>query len=184
MKPASAITDRAKRYRANRVQLPGKKLCNFCGAKRNIDIDHVTGDETDGELKNLIRLCRSCNTRKGVVQARNKIGVRTRQYNPWKVPTFTQFKQHVRVLLGIDKGDAGKATAAIYATPPDTRANYAERIERNRAKNPPTFGQYAHAVSIHRRGARDEGGAIIHATPKNLRHRYAMKIAKIKRDRR
>lgn len=76
------ITDRAKRYRANRNPPPGRKICNFCGRRKNIDVDHVTGNESDDTPANKIFLCRSCNTRKGITQARNRIGVRTRQYNP------------------------------------------------------------------------------------------------------
>ena len=41
----------------------------------------------------------------------------------------------------------------------------------------PTFAQYAWAVSNHTRGAHDEGGAVIHATPKHKRIEYARRIA-------
>lgn len=215
MKPASQITDRAKRYRANRTKPTGRKRCNFCASRRNIDVDHVTGNESDGRPENLMYLCRSCNTRKGITQARNRIGVRTRQYNPFKLPTFAEFKHSAAVLLGVESGDAAKATAAIHATPPAKREEYADKIE---AANPfksdaqrrkffamaargeislatlrkfeqhnpaaPTFAQYAHGVSIHTRGAMDEGGAIIHATPAALRTQYARKIARIKKQRR
>jgi hypothetical protein len=47
----------------------------------------------------------------------------------------------------------------------------------------PTFQQYAWAVANHSRTAHDEGGAIIHATPKRLRVEYAQRIAGIKRGR-
>jgi len=176
---APNITDRAKRYRAQRNAPPGPKQCNFCGKRRNIDIDHVTGDESDGDVENLIYLCRVCNTTKGIVQARNRIGVRTRQYNG-SVPTFAKFRQAAWVLLGKAHGDAGEATALIRATPPARRARYAEKM----ANPSPTFEQYLHAVSIHRRGAHDEGGRIIHATPKSKRSEYASKIAEFKRQRR
>ena len=43
----------------------------------------------------------------------------------------------------------------------------------------PTFAQYAWAVSNHSRGAHDEGGAIIHATPKHKRIEYARRIAEV-----
>jgi hypothetical protein len=45
----------------------------------------------------------------------------------------------------------------------------------------PTFQQYAWAVANHSRTAHDEGGAIIHATPRRLRVEYAQRIAGIKR---
>jgi hypothetical protein len=215
VKPAHAITDRAKRYRANRNPPPGPRRCNFCASRRNIDIDHVTGDESDDSPQNKMYLCRPCNTAKGIVQARNRIGARTRQYNPIKVPTFAEFKHHAAVLLGVAPGDAARSTAAIRATPPEKRTEYADKIE---AANPfkseaqrrkffamaergeishatlekfirgnpaaPTYAQYGFAVASHKRGARDEGGAIIHATPANLRHRYAVQIAATKRERR
>ena len=41
----------------------------------------------------------------------------------------------------------------------------------------PSFAQYAWAVSNHSRGAHDEGGAVIHATPKHKRIEYARRIA-------
>jgi len=58
---------------------------------------------------------------------------------------------------------------------------------RTRQYNPstvPTFKQYARAVSIHERGAHDEGGAIIHATPRSKRIEYARRIAEAKGSRR
>ena len=215
MKPAASITDRAKRYRANRQPPPGPRRCNFCGRRQNVDIDHITGDETDDEPENLMYLCRPCNTAKGITQARNRIGTRTRQYNPAKAPTFAQFKQHAAVLLGKARGSAAAATAAIRATPPRTRAQFAGKIaqanpfksdaqrrkffamaergeisratlEKFRRDNPaaPSYAQYGFAVASHVRGQHDEGGAIIHATPKALRHRYAQQIARTKADRR
>lgn len=134
MKPSSQITDRAKRYRAQRNAPPGRKICNFCASRENVDIDHVTGNEGEGEAADLIYLCRPCNTRKGIVQARNRIGRRTRQYNPVRIPTFAQFKRHAAALLGVGPGDPAEATAAIRETPPAKRAEYAERIEA--AANP------------------------------------------------
>ena len=188
MKPAHQITDRAKRYRANRNPPPGPRRCNFCGSRKNIDVDHVTGDESDGELENLIYLCRPCNTAKGITQARNRVGVRTRQFNPHviKVPTFAELKRSAGVLLGVDPGDVGKATEIVRATPPGKRAEYAGKIEAAVKNNPsavPTFAQYAHGVSIHKRGSHDEGGVIIHATPPAVRSKYARQIAAKKKRR-
>ena len=181
-----------------------------------MDVDHIRGDETDEAPQNLMYLCRACNARKAITQARNKIGIRTRQYNPhtFEIPTFAEFKRAAAVLLGVDAGNAGAATQTVYATPPEKRADYAERIERanpfksdaQRKKffamadrgeispatlrkfvrgNPaaPTFAQYAHGVSVHTRGAHDDGGRIIHATPPALRHKYALEIARSKQKR-
>ena len=127
------MTDRAQRYRAHKNPPPAPKRCNFCAGRKNIDIDHVTGDESDNEPANKIWLCRPCNTRKGITQARNHIGVRTRQYNPNRRPTFAQFRNAAAVLLGVEPGDVGEATDIVYQTPPATRTTYADRIE---AANP------------------------------------------------
>jgi hypothetical protein len=210
------ITDRAKRYRANRNPPPGPRRCAFCASRQNIDIDHITGDESDQDPENLMYLCRPCNTRKGITQARNRIGVRTRQYNPQgRAPTLSQFRSAAGILLGVRAGDVGTATELVRRTPPAKRAEYSAKIE---AANPfksdaqrrkffamaergeisqatlkkfgqdnpaaPTYAQYARAVSIHQRDAHDEGGAIIHATPPELRHQYAQQIARTKSKRR
>lgn len=184
MKPVSRITDRAKRYRAQRNKPNGPKRCNFCASRRNIDVDHISGKEADGEPANLMYLCRSCNARKAVTQARNKIGVRTSQYNPQRVPTFCQFRNAALVLLGSEPGDARIATALVRATPPQTRVEYGERIAGQMRNPAPDFKQYAMAVTIHQRGQHDEGGKIIHATPPALRSEYARQIAAIKSQRR
>jgi len=59
--------------------------------------------------------------------------------------------------------------------------------KRTRQFNPsgpiPTYGQYLRAVSLYVRGAHDEGGAIIHATPPAKRSEYARMIAAEKRKR-
>lgn len=54
----------------------------------------------------------------------------------------------------------------------------------NPAAGVPTFAQYCWAVSQHSRGAHDEGGAVIHATPKSKRIEYAKRIADLKVGRR
>jgi len=123
------ITDRAKRYRAQKNVPAGKKRCTFCASSRNTVIDHVNGNESDGEPGNLMRLCKSCNTRKGLTQARHRVGIRTRQYNPARVPTFQQFRNAAAVLLGIGQGDVAQATQTILQTPPETRERYADKIE-------------------------------------------------------
>jgi hypothetical protein len=181
MKPAGQITDRAKRYRAHRNRPAGPKRCTLCSSRRNVDIDHITGDEADGEPENLMWLCRPCNVRKAILQQRNRIGVRTRQYNPRRAPGFKEFRNAGMILTGLSPGNVAEATAVIYQTPPEKRLEYAERIERNPV---PTFKQYAFAASIHQRGAFDEGGEIIHATPPAVRTQYAERIAAIKRSRR
>jgi HNH endonuclease len=181
-KPASEITDRAKRYRAQ-LRIPaGPKRCTFCGSRKNIDVDHITGSESDEEPENLMPLCRSCNVRKGLVQARHMIGVRTVQFNPHPRISFRGFQNAAAVLLGIRKGNVAHATAVIRSTPPAKRAEYSARMAKN--PGPPDFKQYVRAVVIHQRGSHDEGGKIIHATPPALRSEYARQIADIKAGRR
>ena len=48
----------------------------------------------------------------------------------------------------------------------------------------PTFQQYVWAVTHHARHGHDEGGAVIHVTPKSKRIEYARRIADIKLSRR
>jgi hypothetical protein len=186
MRPVELITDRAKRYRANANPPPGPRRCNFCTSRKNVDIDHVTGDEAQGSPRDLIYLCRRCNASKAHVQARANIGKRTAQYNPSPAPSFQQFLNAALILRGDQPGDAHKATGIIWRTSPAQRVRYAERIEQAR-RNPetPTFQQYAFAVSQQQHsGAHGEAGAIIHATPPELRSEYARKIAAGKRTRR
>lgn len=126
------LTDRAKRYRANRNAPPGPRRCNFCTSRKNVDIDHISGDESDDEPENLMYLCRPCNTLKGFQQARNKIGVRTRQYNPEPRPTLEKFKHAAAILLGKIKGSVAQATAYIRSVAPEKRAEFAgDLAERN-----------------------------------------------------
>jgi hypothetical protein len=94
---------------------------------------HLSGDESDGEKRNLGYGCRSCNGKLSAAWKRMGSPVRTRQYNPAGVPTFQQ---------------------------------------------------YAWGVAHHERGAHDEGGAIIHATPRSKRIEYARRIAETRSERR
>ena len=48
----------------------------------------------------------------------------------------------------------------------------------------PTFQQYVWAVTHHSRGGHDEGGVVIHATPRSKRIEYARRIAALKKSRR
>lgn len=227
MKRHQNVTDRAKRYRAQKNKPNGPKRCNFCVSRKNVDVDHIEGDEDDDSPENLMYLCRPCNTRKGIVQARNRIGRRTEQYNPESVKeraarSLKDWKAASEIVLGFTPGSVQLATHMLRNTPPDRRKKFADQMDaRNPYKsaaqrrqfhamlergeispaivakwdreseglqmNPnapaPTYAQYAHGVSIHRRGARDEGGAIIHATPPALRHKYAEQIARTKKQR-
>ena len=41
------VTDRALRYRANENPPPGPRRCCLCGSRRNVEIGHVSGNESD-----------------------------------------------------------------------------------------------------------------------------------------
>jgi predicted RNA-binding Zn-ribbon protein involved in translation (DUF1610 family) len=127
------VTDRAHRYRAQRLAPAGQKVCALCGSKKNVVPDHKDGHPDHTTPGNLQWLCKSCNTAKGFWMRNHGKGRLTHQYNP--------------------------------------------------AEGVPTYKQYAFAVATHTPGAHDEGGPIIHATPKKLRSEYARQIADAKRSR-
>lgn len=132
-KPAAEITDRAKRYRAHQKEnRPGApKQCGFCGRRRNIDIHHVDGDESDSSKENLMWACRRCNVSIGNLLRKNRIGKLTRQYNPAPRRTrkamMDEYAAAIKVMRGQFEGDVGRAVATIRATPPDIRSAYTRR---------------------------------------------------------
>ena len=139
LKPVDQITDRAKRYRANRPEVRPSlpKKCNYCGSKRNVVIDHVNGDESDGSKKNLQWLCKSCNTAKGLYDKRNGNGVRTRQYNPSsrglsKKAMLREYNFAILVMRGDEPGDVNKAMQVIESTPASIRSEYTSKSWQRR----------------------------------------------------
>lgn len=132
LKPASKITDRAKRYRAhqkeNRPAAP--KQCGFCGRRRNVDVHHITGKESDGAKENLMWGCRRCNVSVGNLMRKHRIGKLTRQFNPAKgsrKAIMDEYAAAIKVMRGQFDGDVRKAVATIRATPPDVRSAYTRR---------------------------------------------------------
>jgi hypothetical protein len=95
---------------------------------------------------------------------------------------LSAWRDAVGVLRGTRVGSPFRAARVVRSTPVQRRYRYLDQMMR---QNPgvPTFGQYAFAVSQHTRGAHDEGGKVIHATPKSKRREYAGKIADLKRER-
>jgi hypothetical protein len=183
--PAAMVTDRALRYRANANPPAGPELCHYCGAAGRCDIDHVDGREEHGNPENLAYACRSCNTRKGAYFAAAGLGRKTRQLNPRQskaARTIVQYASAVGALMGIKTAlSPSQAIATVQATNPEARARFAQQLQA-RAANPehvPTYEQYKWAVKHHdkKTKAHDEGGAVIHATPKKLRKEYASRIA-------
>jgi hypothetical protein len=134
LRPVHLITDRAKRYRANRNPPKGPKVCAYCGSKRNVGIDHIDGNESNGNPGNLAWACKSCNATKAVAQIRAGIGVRTRQYNP-APPTYAEYAWAVSQQR--HSGAHGEAGAIIHATPPELRSEYARRFaaKKRRARS-------------------------------------------------
>lgn len=134
-KPVHVITDRAKRYRAHATENrpPAPKRCGFCGGSRNIDIDHIYGDESDGAPDNLMWLCRGCNTAKAARMRAVGIGKLTRQYNPKKggggsrTAQLAAYGAAIKVMRGQFEGDIGKALQTIRSTSPDLRSAYTAR---------------------------------------------------------
>lgn len=128
LKPVHAITDRAKRYRANtKANRPGPpKRCGYCGSKRSVEIDHINGREADGDPQNLMWACRSCNTRKANMLRKVGLGKLTRQYNPAgsRRDQFKAYGDAIKVMRGVFPGDVAKAVAVIRGTPRDVRSDY------------------------------------------------------------
>ena len=135
VKPVQLITDRAKRYRANKPGCapPGPRVCEYCGSDKNVDVHHRDGDESNGRKSNLAYACRSCNMRIANWHMRSGKGVRTRQFNgsnprKWKgqlVPTYAEYIQAANVEHKRKAFDFGGSI--IHQTPPDLRRLYAAR---------------------------------------------------------
>jgi hypothetical protein len=198
----SQVSDRAKRYRANQpgCKPRGVKKCKLCGRKSDLMVDHIDGDESNGRKRNLRWLCRSCNTKLGADMARTGAGRRTVQYNP-AVSDFEAGAEAAGMYTRINvRPDRQSFLAAFnqWKRAHGKDASLAQFTAGFKSAAPAhwsnpgaeTFGQYARAVAIHeshyvkgkrgrpghRVGAHDEGGAIIHDTPKWKRQEYAQEI--------
>lgn len=141
LKPIAEITDRAKRYRANRPGVrPGPpKQCNLCGKKKTAEVDHINGNEADDSPDNLWWLCRSCNTAKGILFKKNGLGIRTEQFNPpyppfsagRKLPKKVSMDDYgvaIKVMRGYFDGDVAAAMRTIRATPAAQRSAYNRKV--------------------------------------------------------
>ena len=137
-KPVELITDRAKRYRANRNPPEGARQCCYCGSKTNVEVEHVDGNEDNAEAHNLVWACRSCNTQKGIHFARNGKGKRTRQYNPKGegARSVAQWVQAVMVTKGMgDTMTLNQAIDMIHNTPQSRRSEFAREIWSRRREH-------------------------------------------------
>jgi hypothetical protein len=125
------LTDRAKRYRANRKGTrPGPpKQCGFCGSRKNVGVHHITGDEDDGAPADLMWACKSCNSSIAVVMKNAGVGKRTRQFNPGgsKRSRLDAYGAAIKVMRGEFEGDVGRAIGVIRSTPPSLRSEFTSR---------------------------------------------------------
>jgi len=122
------VTDRAHRYRANRLAPLGSKVCALCGSRQNLTVDHKDGHPDHTTRSNLRWLCKSCNTARGIWMRDHGRGRLTHQYNPAKgePPTYEQYAWAVSQQQ--HSGEHGEAGAIIHATPKELRSEYARRI--------------------------------------------------------
>jgi len=145
-KPTKAVSDRAKRYRANQpgCKPSGPRRCIYCKSTRYLVVDHADGNESNGAKKNLVWACKSCNTRLGHAFKAAGVGVRTRQYNP--APDFKQYAWAVGMICRKRDLAAGRcsrsddplvkeAVAIIRATPARLRSEYAARAAAGRGRS-------------------------------------------------
>jgi HNH endonuclease len=149
VKRARNITDRAARYRANRNAPDGPRKCAFCGSRRNIGVDHIDGHEEHGEPDNLMFLCKSCNTAKGISMRNAGVGRLTRQYNPTRSGGAATLGEWVRAVgsivphrgaqyAGQNYGlpaamPVGEAVAMIRATPKSRRQDFGAQLSKHRS---------------------------------------------------
>lgn len=130
-KPTEEITDRAKRYHAQKAIGNKPKRCALCGSTRFLVIDHCDGDESNGAPGNLPWLCKSCNTRRGAAMARAAQRVRTRQYNPGA----DNLAQYTLAVTEHRRGPHDAADEIIHETPREKRREFAREIwDRRRSR--------------------------------------------------
>jgi len=122
------ITDRAQRYRAQNA-VSGPRRCVLCGSRSDIQVMHLSGNESDGEPANLAYGCRSCNQKLAAALKAVGAGRPTNQYNPAKggVPTF---EQYMWAVSNHSRGAHDAGGAVIHATPKHKRIEYARRIAK------------------------------------------------------
>lgn len=130
-RPVAEITDRAKRYRANRDVEGDTAICHYCGGRGTM-IHHIDGNESHGQAGNLVAVCRPCNHLADAVLKAAGLGRPTNQFNPKKKSSAAsglgQYVSAVRVLRGELPGDVAAAVATLKATSPAARSRFARRV--------------------------------------------------------
>lgn len=143
-KPASEVTDRALRYRANSEECrpEGPKQCMWCGASltnaarfdgryQTIEVGHIDGDETNTTKENLAWTCRPCNQRVAAAMKKAGTGRRTKQFNPGKrkpISDWREFAQALAITKGEAIGDIDRAVDSLKATGPRRRSEFQKDI--------------------------------------------------------
>jgi len=137
-KPASEVTDRALRYRANSEEClpPGPRRCAWCGRRSagtnppNIEVGHVDGDERNTVPENLIWTCRPCNQRVAANMRAAGVGRRTHQFNPKRkgASDYREYARALGILDGTAIGNMDQAIALIHATPQSRRSEFQREI--------------------------------------------------------
>jgi hypothetical protein len=155
-------------------------VCFACGVVRGLEIGHLDGHEENQAPENLAYTCRSCNVTCANTLRKAGAGRLTNQYNPAR--NRTHYMNAVNVMLGRSRDmSLRSAIQTVQGTSHVNRAAYARGLKTNPGAE--TLGAYMSAVVDHRRGAHDQGGRIIHETPKARRSRFAREIARIKAER-
>ncbi len=128
-KPVRAITDRAKRYRANHpaVKPTGLKVCAFCGSRRNVGVHHHDGDESNNRRSNLFWACKSCNAKEAARMKKAGQGIRVRQYNPKEAGAYT-LPAYMKAIEQHAPGAHDAGGKIIHETPPSRRKRFAREI--------------------------------------------------------
>ncbi len=124
---AGTVTDRALRYRAAKNAPPAPKQCGFCGSKRNVEIHHVNGDESESADWNLMWACKSCNQLVGLRLRNSGIGrvvVNAGRRRSSDARQMSLYGNAVKVMRGEFDGDVSAAVSDILSTPADVRSAY------------------------------------------------------------
>ena len=195
------ITDRAKRYRANRIHKL-RNRCEQCGSKRNLGVGHRDGDESNNRPSNLFTQCKACNGKQAARDKKAGRGVRTRQYNPthlWEM-TLAEYRSSLsgkRIKHGGYYSRSGQiesdhdsavehAIQARHAVPQKVLDDLFRRYPYRRDQFVRIYGrpnpgdinlaQYVQAAMDHVRGSHDAAGKVLHETPKSVRREFAKEI--------
>jgi hypothetical protein len=138
-KTVDEITDRAKRYRANKIRPRGPKRCAYKHRKNPckgpLGVNHIDGDESHGDQSNLNWACKRHNAQLAIYHKAMGKGVRTRQYNPGA----TNLAQYVQAAVEHTRGAHDAGGRVIHETPKAKRRQFAREIafrKTGRMSNP------------------------------------------------